>query len=179
MTATGAINPGAQNPQGSSPAPDAAARPGPPGFWGLLLLLGIWLLPWPVWAIQTHGDPEGLYIHQLGHLLFLGAMGYIVWELRRRRLTRHPGFRHLARAALLLGLWNLLAFIGHLAEERLPREVFLPGSGYFFRKLLVQDLTALIYYVAKLDHLILVPALLFFYLGLRQLLRQPPREEGA
>lgn len=143
----------------------------------LLLLSVLGLLPAPVWAIQTHGDPEGLYIHQLGHLLFLAAMVYIIWQIHRRKLTDHLGFRQLMRGAYLLAAWNLVAFIGHWAEEKLPREVFLPGAGYFFRQLEIRDLKALVYYLAKLDHLILVPALFFFYQGLRTFRRQPPPQE--
>lgn len=148
-----------------------------PFFCLTLLWGGCWLLPAPVWAIQTHGDPEGLYVHQIGHLLFLAAMAYIIWQIHRRKLTDHLGFRQLIRGAYFLAAWNLLAFIGHMAEEKLPREVFLPGTGYFFRQIEVRDLNALLYYLAKLDHLILVPALFFFYLSLCAFRRQPPPRE--
>src|SRR5690606_16026838 len=35
------------------------------------------------WALQSHGAPEGIYVHQMSHLLFMGALAYLYWHTRR------------------------------------------------------------------------------------------------
>jgi hypothetical protein len=133
-------------------------------------LVAAWLLawwPWPAWAIQTHGNPEGLYAHQMAHLAFLGAMIYVCWQIWRRNLFSRPGFRYFYWACLFFGAWNVLTFSGHGAEERLVPGAIDSSGGYVFRLLHIQDLNGLIYYCATLDHLILIPALLLYYLALR------------
>ena len=37
-------------------------------IWSALLLVAV--IPTPAHAIQTHAAPEGLYVHQVGHVLF-------------------------------------------------------------------------------------------------------------
>jgi hypothetical protein len=146
--------------------------------WGLAAGLLAWC-PWPAWAIQTHGNPEGLYAHQMGHLAFLGAMIFVCWEVWRRGLLARPGFKRFYWACLLLGVWNALTFCGHWAEEGLEPGAIDTGAGYLFRHLHITDLNGLVYYLATLDHLILIPALLLYYLALRtfraeQMERQKP-----
>ncbi|AEB10580.1 hypothetical protein [Desulfobacca acetoxidans] len=135
----------------------------------VIILLGgcLTLAPRAAGAIQTHGPPEGLYVHQLGHLCFLTAMVFICLVIWRRGLRRQRGFRYIFRAGILLALWNLLTFWGHWAEERLSPTAVSDQAGYFSRQIQITDLPTLLYYLAKLDHLILVPAMLMFYLGLR------------
>ena len=35
------------------------------------------------WALQSHGAPEGIYVHQMAHVLFMGALAYLYWHTRR------------------------------------------------------------------------------------------------
>jgi hypothetical protein len=135
------------------------------GGWWLGLGVGLW--PQAAWAIQTHGHPEGLYAHQLGHVIFLAAMIYICWQIWRRQLLGRRSFRGLFGAGLLLAGWNVLTFFGHIAEEGLDPSAIDSRAGHLFRQVHITDLNGLVYYLAKLDHLILVPALLLLYLGLR------------
>jgi hypothetical protein len=146
-------------------------------WWWVLMA---WLLAgWPgsAWAIQTHTNPEGLYAHQMGHLAFLGAMIYVCWQIWRRGLLFRRGFHYLYWACLLFGVWNILTFIGHWAEERLNPAAIDSGGGYFYRQLQIHDLNGLIYYLATLDHLILIPALLLYYLALRTFWSEPRERE--
>jgi hypothetical protein len=145
--------------------------PRQPSLWrwsGLMALILFW--PLPAFAIQTHGHPEGLYAHQLGHCAFLGAMLYVCWQLRQRRLLARPGFRRLLWACILFAVWNVLTFWGHWAEERLDPMAIDRQAGHIFRQLHITDLNGLMYYLASLDHLILIPAFFLFYLGLRAFL---------
>lgn len=132
--------------------------------------------PCPSLALISHGHPEGLYVHQIGHLLFAGAMVFLIYLLLREGLQRMRGFRTLMWAALLYMGWNLVAFVGHTAEVFLSEEAFLGAPADFARRLRLTGLSAWVYYFAKMDHLILVPAFYLFYRGLRILVRQPPGE---
>lgn len=131
-----------------------------------VLAVALALCPQWAWAIQTHGDPEGLYAHQMGHVLFWAAMVYVCVQIRRRGLKNQPGFSRLYWAAILFGVWNMLTFIGHFAEEKLDPGTISRGVGHLDRTLQITDLNGLIFYLAKLDHLVLVPA---FWLLLRAL----------
>lgn len=139
---------------------------------GLSLSLVLLLAPAPAWAIQTHGDPEGLIAHQLGHIVFVAAMLFVCIQLRRRGLRAQPGFSRLYWAAILFMVWNVLTFVGHIAEENLPATAIDRQAGHLGRTLHITDLNGLVFYLAKLDHLVLVPAFLLLYLALRTFRRQ-------
>jgi hypothetical protein len=138
------------------------------------LIGAILLLAQPALATQAHSAPEGLYAHQLAHIFFTVSMGVLIYWLRERQLVQSVGWRYIQYAALFFILWNLDAFSVHLLDEQLaiidvrridPWKIGLSAAN---------DSKTLIwlYYVAKLDHLLCVPALLFLYFGLRRLLRE-------
>lgn len=134
------------------------------------------LWPSPALATQGHGGIEGVYIHQLAHLFFLLSMAILIYRLRERALVKKKGWRYIQYAALFLILWNIDAFTVHLLDDqlrliRLTRmdawqlKLTAPANGYLVR----------VYYLAKLDHLLCVPALWFLYLGLKHLLAEVDR----
>jgi len=139
------------------------------------VLIGLILLSAePALATQAHSAPEGLYAHQLAHIFFTVSMGVLIYWLRARQLVQSLGWRYIQYAALFFILWNLDAFSVHLLDEQLaiidvrridPWKISLSAAN---------DSKTLIwlYYAAKLDHLLCVPALLFLYFGLRRLLRE-------
>ena len=141
-----------------------------------------WLLPAPVLAVQEHGAPEGIYSHQGAHLFFAASMGLLIFWLRQRRLVREPGWRCIQYAALFFILWNIDAFTAHFLDEQsgvLDTVMAAPGR---IKIEVDENLTALgwLYYMAKLDHLLCVPAMLFLYAGLRRLLKAAgQRRAGA
>ncbi len=138
------------------------------------LIGAILLLAQPAIATQAHSAPEGLYAHQLAHIFFTVSMGVLIYWLRERQLVQSLGWRYIQYAALFFILWNLDAFSVHLLDEQLaiidvrridPWKISLSAANH--SKTLIW-----LYYVAKLDHLLCVPALLFLYFGLRRLLRE-------
>lgn len=135
------------------------------------------LVPRAALAIQPHGPPEGLYVHQMAHVLFAGAMLFFIFLVKRRGLQKITGFRLLAWACGLLLLWNLDAFLGHLAEMYLSPQAFLGPAGNLSQRLCMSGLESWVYYFAKMDHLILVPAFYLLYRGLNALARTPEIEE--
>ena len=136
-------------------------------FFTLLLLAG------PAWATQTHGQPEGLYVHQMAHIFFIISMGILEFWLRQRNLTNEVGWKYIQLAAVLFILWNIDAALVHFMEEHLD---ILGISKIDFWRLQIdntqdQRSITLIYYILKLDHLLCVPAMFCLYYGLKTILK--------
>jgi hypothetical protein len=125
----------------------------------------------PVWATQTHGEPEGLVVHQLAHLFFIFSMGLLIYWLRQRNLVKLKAWRYIQYSAMLFILWNIDTFTVHLLDEQvgLMRIQRLDTWHLQIDTEARHRLLAYIYYITKLDHLLCVPALLCLYLGLRRL----------
>ncbi len=123
-------------------------------------------------ATQGHGGREGLYVHQLSHVFFCISMGILIYWLRTRNLTREPGWRYIGIGAMLFCLWSADAFIVHLLEEQTAIIDVQRIDNWRIRLEAVDGWGWVrpFYYLAKLDHLFCVPALIFFYMGLRRLM---------
>ena len=117
-----------------------------------------------VLATQTHGGPEGVYAHQIAHLFYALSMGFFIHWLRERKLVEESGWRFIQYAAFFLILWNLDAFLVHFLEQTGLRSIQINAQNG-------NNGLETLYYFAKLDHLLCVPALFFLYLGLKRLLR--------
>ncbi len=133
------------------------------------------------WATQTHGEPEGLYVHQMAHLFFIISMGILEFWLRQRNLVLEPGWRYIQLAAVLLMLWNLDAIIVHFLAEQV--DLLKMGTVDLWRiKITYAEGNkgiAILYYLAKLDHLLCVPAMYCMYLGLKKLFEQSEAIENS
>lgn len=119
------------------------------------------------WALQTHDAPEGLFVHQMAHVLFMASLLYLAWDIRRNPFTGR-GWRYLLLFCLFMFFWNLLAFVGHGIAVHLNKSDFFTESTYLYTRIYGPfSSVKLTYYIAKLDHLISVPALFFLFLALR------------
>lgn len=141
------------------------------------------LAAWPqtALALQTHGDPEGLYVHQLAHCFFAFSMGLFIYWLRKWGLASHRGWRTIRLGALFLILWNINALVGHWLEE-LTQLLTIKRVGSFGLEIttaLGHEWLARLYYVTKLDHLLCVPALFCLMVGLRRLYNLPLQTESG
>lgn len=118
-------------------------------------------------ALQTHGGSEGTVVHQLAHVQYLGALGYLIWDVRRSGFSGF-GWRYLQGFCWLMICWNALAFIGHLAQMALPEGAVSASAGYLSSELLA-PITAgsWLYYLTALDHLLITPALFLLFLAMR------------
>ena len=129
----------------------------------------------PALATQAHSAPEGLYAHQLAHIFFIVSMGVLIYWLRARQLVKMVGWRHIQYAALFFILWNMDAFCVHLLEEQIALVEVQRLDGWQIRISSPPNAGlpyGWLYYAAKLDHLLCVPALLFLYSGLKRLLNE-------
>jgi hypothetical protein len=142
----------------------------------LFLLCLFFLAPGPAEATQGHGGIEGVYMHQLAHLFFVFSMGVLVYWLRERKLVAESGWRYIQYAAFFLILWNLDALLVHALDDQfnIIRVVRLEPWRIQILSKQGKSFVCLVYYLAKLDHLLCVPALVFLYLGLKRLLKKQP-----
>jgi hypothetical protein len=137
---------------------------------GFMIL--VWSYPESAFAYIAHWDPqEGFFIRQFSYLFFLVAMLFFFFELEQEKLRQKSGFGLLALASGFFALWNLDCFVGQFAALSLSAPVILEPAGIFSQKLVMTDPRVWVYYLTKLDHLLLVPAFLFLYFGIRALAR--------
>jgi len=117
------------------------------------------------YAVQSHGGAEGLVSHLLGHILFTIAMVFLLLRMRNSRLTG-AGWSEFKGFLWLIILWNVLTFAGHWMRESVPAEQFVIHSGRVtaFQADSVFDL---IFYLTRLDHLLLVPAFFLLLLAIK------------
>lgn len=131
-----------------------------------LLVICLSLLESPAMAVQTHGGTEGLAAHQIGHLLFIIGMSYLLYRLRKRH-NEEPGWFEFKTFLVLIISWNVLTFSGHWLNETIPTTSFIRAGNNTIAFTIDNALSA-IFYLSRLDHLILVPALLFLLFALRK-----------
>jgi hypothetical protein len=142
--------------------------------WMVGFLCGLLILPSPAWAFIPHWDPrEAFFIRQFSYLFWALAMVFFIFALRQEKLQQHRGFRWLVWAGIFFALWNFDCFIGQFIALSIDFQV---GAG--LKPGATPDLAATgvglwLYYLTKLDHLLLVPAFLCFYLGIRAFSRDP------
>jgi hypothetical protein len=120
------------------------------------------------WAFQPHAAPEGHYVHQMAHILFMGALIYLYWHIGRVTSFVSKGWRYLRAFCLLFLLWNILTFTGHAAAVHVHSEDIILQAGSWNSYLLPPYHTAkILFYFARLDHLLSVPAMFFLYISLK------------
>lgn len=139
----------------------------------------------PAFALQTHAAPEGLYAHQIGHVLYFLAMAGLVYKIRNSQLRGSAAWRWIATGGFLLGLWNTWAFVGHVVETLVPQNHFVGSVESGHTALRMVSLLDYLYWFLRMDHLICVPALICIYLGLHRMRRErvaslmTPREQRS
>jgi hypothetical protein len=127
------------------------------------------LINWavPVYAVQAHGGAEGLVSHQIGHILFISGMSYLLYSVYHNRITG-PGWFQFKGFLWFIILWNILTFTGHWAHEFTNPERYI-RQGTQVTAFIITDLFDAYFYITRLDHLLLVPSLLFLLLALKKL----------
>jgi signal transduction histidine kinase len=132
-----------------------------------LLLLFI-LFPFNAWGYVPHEYPA-IYTHQLARIFLLVAFFAVLWGIFHNRLHKQKGWRYLFFSKILFIVWDLDVFIGRTAEFiKLPRTIGgEEGWQYFTRDIIVEG-PVYLYYIGRLDFLLLNIAMLLFYMGLRE-----------
>lgn len=133
---------------------------------GLILLLVLGQTE-SAWALQSHGAPEGIYVHQMAHLLFMGALAYLYWHTRRSPALASTGWKYLQLFCILLFCWNVLAFVGHAAYEHLLATDFIQRESWGEQLASPLSVAKVLYFISKMDHFLYVPALIALVISLR------------
>ncbi|MCL7488161.1 MAG: hypothetical protein M8357_08320 [Desulfobulbaceae bacterium] len=122
------------------------------------------LLPQAAWAVQQHGGAEGLVSHQIGHLLFIFGMFFLLYRLHIS-VQSGPGWREFKLFVWLIICWNFLTFYGHWHREFIDPAKLLTMNGKT-TGFMISGPMDLLFYFSRLDHLLLVPAFLFLLMAL-------------
>jgi len=124
----------------------------------LFLVLPL-LFPDAALAVQQHGGEEGLVAHQIGHLLFISGMLYLLYRLH---FSSHKGsgWMNFKLFVWLIICWNVLTFYGHWHRELIDPAKFIQANGKTTGFMISGPMDVLFYF-SRLDHLILLPAFLF------------------
>ncbi|MEW6739951.1 MAG: HAMP domain-containing sensor histidine kinase [Nitrospirota bacterium] len=89
-------------------------------------------------------------------------------------LHKSKGWRYILLAELFFALWNLDTFIGHITEFWIEKTQIIgsrEGWDYFFRDVTIEG-REYIYYITRYEFFLLLPAILFLYMGLREHLKE-------
>ncbi len=118
----------------------------------------------PALAFQEHGPPEGLYIHQLAHICLALSMIGLWYGIRHSRFRKDQGWQRMAIGAALLTVWNIMTFTGHILSLYTMPAMRQSNAG-------VPAWMELTWHILKLDNIVCVAAMLYFYAGLKRLLQ--------
>lgn len=148
-----------------------------PSSIGLIVLL-LLVQTENAWALQSHGAPEGIYVHQMAHILFMGALAYLYWHTRHSPVLVSKGWKYLRLFCILLFSWNLLAFTGHEAFSHLSPTDFIDKNNWNEQIAAPITFTKALYFITKMDHFLNVPALLALVISLRTFYLEALEEES-
>ncbi len=142
-----------------------------------LLLLMVTVCPGNAWAVQSHGAPEGLYVHQLAHIFYTAALGYLFWGVRQSAF-KSQGWRFLQIFCIFMIAWNVVAFTGHFLAPFIDHADYTREAGYLSTHLQGPFTgVKLWYYFTQLDHLFSIPSLFFLYLAMKTIYRSSCEDE--
>ena len=143
-------------------------------FISAMMIAGMILLPVDGYATQLHASSEGIITHQVGHLFFLFSMVVLIFTVTGKGLDQQKGWRLIQYSAFFFILWNLDAITAHFFDNQILA-VKIENISLTKMKIVTSNnspLLAWFYYVLKLDHLLCVPAMLFLYKGLSNLVEE-------
>lgn len=137
------------------------------------------LLPLNAWGYVPHEYPA-IYTQQLGRIFLFVAFIFVLWSIVQNNLYKERGWRYFFLSVIFFTIWDLDVFFGRLAEFiSIPQTMGgLEGWEYFSRSVNIERFEYL-YYIGRLDFVLLNIAMLFFYLGLREHLRQEKEKAPA
>ncbi len=130
------------------------------------LLLTI-ILPSPAWAFIPHWDPlEAFFIRQFSYLFWALAMVFFIFALKQENLVQHRGFRWLVWSGIFFALWNFDCFIGQFIDLAVSPTWPPRFTTENTENQTTAGMWLWLFYLTKLDHLLLVPAFFCFYSGI-------------
>lgn len=143
----------------------------------LLSALFLLAVPLNAWGYVPHEYPA-IYPQQLGRIFLFVAFLIMLWVIVRNSLHRERGWRYFFLSLLCFAVWDLDVFVGRLAEFLTIPETIGGIRGWeYFRRYIAIERFEYLYYIGRLDFVLLNVAMLLFYLALREHLKE--EDEGA
>lgn len=128
--------------------------------------------PINAWGYAPHEYPA-IYTQQLGRIFLFFAFIVVLWSVVQNRLYKQKGWRFLFLSLIFFTIWDLDVFVGRVAEFiTLPQTIGSPEGWEYFRRSIRIDRLEYLYYIGRLDFVLLNIAMLLFYLGLREHLNE-------
>ncbi|HID97366.1 MAG TPA: hypothetical protein EYP57_04145 [Thermodesulfobacteriaceae bacterium] len=123
-------------------------------------------------AVQIHGPPEGLYVHQMAHCIFAAAMIFLIYLLSKYPPGKGTAWKYLKISLFFFFMWNINALIVHSLDVRLPDDALFKTADFWKNRLNPPlTLERWVYFVTKHDHFWCVTAMFFLVISLRSLCR--------
>lgn len=123
---------------------------------GAVFLVACFAMPASAWAVQQHGGAEGLVSHQIGHILFIAGMLFLLYRMQRPSTSGYGWFEFKLFLVFIV-LWNMLTFYGHWHQELIDPQKYIRLDGKISGFKISSPVDALFYF-SRLDHLLLLPA---------------------
>jgi hypothetical protein len=118
-------------------------------------------------AVQVHGPPEGLYVHQMAHMAFAAAMVFLFYMLYKHPLGTCEGWKYLKLSIFFFLLWNIDTLLVHALGTMLPNDA-VQGTSFWNQRIVGPlDWKRVLFYITRNDHFLCVPAMAFMVLFLR------------
>lgn len=137
------------------------------------------LFPVDAWGYVPHEYPA-IYPQQLGRIFLFGAFLVVLWSIVQNRLHRQKGWRYLFLSVIFLAVWDLNVFVGRIAEFiTIPQTIGGTEGWEYFRRYIRIERLEYLYYLGRLDFVLLNIAMLLFYSGLREHLNEERQKTSS
>jgi signal transduction histidine kinase len=139
-------------------------------FIGALFL--VLFIPFDAWGYVPHEYPA-IYPQQLGRIFLFVAFLLVLRSIVRNGLYKQKGWRYVFLSLIFFTVWDLDVFVGRLAEFiAVPRSIGAAEGWEYFKRSIEIGRFEYLYYIGRLDFALLNIAMLLFYTGLREHLRE-------
>lgn len=138
----------------------------------LSLLLFFILFPFNAWGYVPHDYPA-IYTHQIGCIFYFIALIIFLWVIVHNQLHKERGWRYLFLAVIFFIIWDLNILISRFVEAWSPSQTVGETGGWqYFKRYIEIEGPEIISYLGRFDFILLNIAMLFFYMGLREHLKE-------
>ena len=138
----------------------------------LLLLFFFFILPLNAWGYVPHDYPA-IYTHQIGCIFYFIALIIFLWVIVHNRLHKERGWRYLFLAVIFFIIWDLNILISRFVEAWSPSQAVGETAGWlYFKRIIEIEGLEYVSYLGRFDFILLNLAMLFFYMGLREHLKE-------
>ena len=144
------------------------------------VILFVFFVPSNAWAFVSHDYPA-TFVNEMARIFFLFSCLLVLAAMAQSLLYRDKRWRYFVVSLSLFIVWDIVVFTGQIAEQWVDPSVTigsLEGWNYFTRTIVLHG-KEYVFYFAKYDYILLNLAALFFYMGLRQHLKEEERSQNT